>query len=292
MSETLDALMLGMEDFPTIPDVVLEVTRELEREDCELPSITQKIAMDGVLASRIVQTARSPIFGGMMQDASVEQAIMRLGIPGTRDTVLAVGLMNTLPPLPAPLSLTSFWSLGLGSALSARQLARDFGYDRPEVAYLAALVHSLGEAYLALKHTERFITAFDGAHARRQSVEGALEDEFGVGHPAVAGRLLESWNFPEEVVDAVAHHLEPEKSTDNALLASLVYTADRICRDLRLAPEDPGHRDRAWVTELPAEIIARVEDLGYPDITFYLIEQREFLRHVEDIVRATFSIPT
>ena len=29
--------------------------------------------------------------------------------------------------------------------------------------------------------------------------------------------------------------------------------------------------------------------VGYPDISYYLLEQREFLKFVEDTVRSTFS---
>lgn len=89
-------------------------------------------------------------------------------------------------------------------------------------------------------------------------------------------------------MDAVRHHLEPSASELDETLPAIVFAADRICRDLGLALPDAGHTERACVEEIPAAFMQKIDEIGYPDITFYLLEQREFLAYVADTVRSTF----
>ena len=35
--------------------------------------------------------------------------------------------------------------------------------------------------------------------------------------------------------------------------------------------------------------MSKIDSIGYPDITFYLMEQQEFLSYVSDTVRSIFS---
>jgi HD-like signal output (HDOD) protein len=287
--DPLDELTRDLDRFPTLPEVATRVIRMLENPDCDLTEVADAISLDPVLTGRIVQIASSPAFGLQMQKATLRQAILRLGIKETRSVVVSVAVMSTVPELPDPLDLHDFWTLGLGTALSARQLAIEFCHPEPEAAYLAGLVHSLGEAYLAVLFTDRFREAVMAAQEHEIPFERAIESEFGVGHPAVSAALLRTWGFPNGVLDAVAHHLRPDEAPSDKLLATVVFAADRICRDLGLAPAEPGRAERAWVLEIPREIISRIESLGYPDITYFLIEQREFLRHVAEFVRQTFA---
>ncbi len=286
----LDRLTRDIEDFPTLPDVALRVNGAFEDPEFELAEVAAMIGQDPVLASRIVRLSRSPIFGGGSGgDTDLEQAILRLGAKETKNAVTAVAIMNTLPELPEPVTLVSFWTLSLGSAMSARQLALDLGIVAPEQAYLAGLVHTLGEAYLAIQFTERYRAAIDRSTENSAPLELTISREFEVSPAVIGARLLRTWRFPEAIAEAVEYHLVPQDAPEQKLLAGIVFAADRICRDLRLAPKDPGHTDQAWVGEIPHDFMQRIEALGYPDITYYLIEQREFLKSVEDSVRATFA---
>ena len=57
--------------------------------------------------------------------------------------------------------IRSFWTLGLASGILGRRLAEDLGYANPDEAYLAALVHLIGSALLAVEFTPRFEQAIE-----------------------------------------------------------------------------------------------------------------------------------
>lgn len=287
--DALEELVKQIDQYPTLPDVAIRVERELANEDCGLDRIGAMIELDPALASRIMKLANSAIFGSAQPTDSVTTAILRLGTREVRNAVLTVAVMQALPALPAPYDLRSFWTLGLASGIVCRRLAKDLGYPNPEEAYLAGLVHLMGSAFLAVSFTPRFQRAVETAWADGVLVDGSIAEEFGCHASVVGARLLEEWNFPSSIVEAVRHQLTPDCAGDAEFLASLVFAADRICRDLDLDVEDPAHSQDAWITEIPDGLKTRIESSGYPDITFYLIELKDSLAMIEDFASSVFQ---
>ncbi len=285
---TLSELLEDLDSFPTIPAIARRVIEELENEECDLDRVADLVSKDALLTARTFRLVKTPLYSGQMPVNSLQEAIMRMGRKELRNLAFSVGIIEALPDLPLPLTLESCWTLGLASALSAQHLAGEIGYPDPERAYLAGLVHSLGEAYLAINHTERYRRAIESAREAEVSYETGLANEFGVSHPEIAAEVLRIWEMPAAVVDVVLHHLQPSEAED-PMLAGIVFAADRICRDLQLTEKDAGHQERAWVEEIPPELMSKIDDIGYPDITFYLMEQKEFLDYVRDSVHSVFG---
>ena len=63
-------------------------------------------------------------------------------------------------------------------------------------------------------------------------------------------------------------------------------------RPIGISIGEADHPDQAWVAEIPAEFLDRITGLGYPDVTFYLMEQREFVNQVREVVEVTFAAMT
>ena len=104
----------------------------------------------------------------------------------TRNLVLTAAVIDVLDPKSCPLDLREFWKLGLASAISARRIARDVRYGMVDQAYLGALVHSMGEAVLAVFYPDRFLKAIDEARDQGCSLVESVWAEFGFTHPALA----------------------------------------------------------------------------------------------------------
>lgn len=289
MNPALAPLLEHVEKFPTLPDVVLRVSRALLDPEVDLQGVAQLVELDSALAAHLIRAANSPPFGGASID-SVGRALGRLGTEQARSAVTTVALLKAAPKLPAPYSVRSFWVLGLASAVLARRIARDVAYSDPEQAYLAALVHCLGEAYLTIEHTERVRAAMQSWRELGGDVEHYLSKEFGCEVPEVTAGLLACWNFPPVIIEAVRWHGSPDcTSGDQALLASIVLAADRLCRSLGLAGACHGRDEKAWIEDVPCALQARLAQHGYPDLTFYLLDLHDDLREVERFANSVFA---
>jgi HD-like signal output (HDOD) protein len=290
--ESLKELTQYIDRFPTLPRLALGAAEALDDPDCDLRRVADLIALDPVLAAQVIRMANSALFAGTARTDSLVTAISRLGLRETHNTVMTVAVMNTIPSLPEPLSVHDFWTQGLGTALCSKHMAKGLGYTNAAQAYLGGLVHSLGEAYLAIFFTDRYRKALDAAQTNKTPKEVAIAEEFKIGHPDLCARILRKWNFRKAVTEAVKFHLTPDLAPREKVLASILFAADRIWRDLGIGIGEADHSDQPWVAEIPAEFLDRITGLGYPDVTFYLMEQREFVSQVREVVQVTFAAMT
>ncbi len=89
---------------------------------------------------------------------------------------------------------------------------------------------------------------------------GRSADEFDTSPTRVSTAIVRHGSMPDDVLEAVEHHLEPNRAPTDLFLAAIAFS-----------------------------VVHRIEQLGHPDIRSYLMEQRDFLFQVEGTVRATFS---
>jgi len=272
-----------------IPEVALRAQQMLDDPDVHLGKLADVLGADPVLSVRIARLADSPLYGARGTALSLRQAVQRLGIPETRRVVMTVAVMNALPELPPPMSVHVFWRLGLGSALIGRQLAEDIKFARPEQAYLACLVHTIGEATLAINRPQEFGKAFQNASKQGLELHAALRQTFGVGPAELTAHMLRLWGFPREICEAVEFYLDARAAPEQRLLASIVFAADRMCRGLGLAPEESGEGAEDWPSQIAPELCERFAEIGYPDPTDYLLVRLQFMTGVEELIAKTFG---
>ncbi len=268
--QAVEQLIREPERLPTLPSVATRALEELERKDCDFEEVASLVALDPVIAARVLRLANSAFFGAQRKADSVEEAIARLGIRECRSLILTVALMEAVPDLPAPHNAKVFWTLSLASALIAERLARDIGYDRPERAYLAGLVHLLGEAVLAIQFTDRFRRACAVTKRDGLPLAVSLTEEFGCDHAALTAKILERWAFPEPVIDAVRVQFTPTARCSDPLLPCLIVAADGICRDRGLGLQENGRRPREWISLLPEHFASGLREAGYADLAVYM----------------------
>ncbi len=287
--DPLKELLVQADNLPTLPDILIRIETELGNPECDLRKVAELMALDPVLTGRLIRMANSALFGGCGRTTSTVDAIMRLGARETRSLVITAAVIQVLDTKSSMFDLREFWTLGLASGICARQIARDLRHSVPDQAYLGGLVHCLGEAILAVHFPERFAKALTEARIEDSDLVQATWAEFGFTHPVLCCHVLERWNFPTAVIEAVEYHLEPDEAPNEKLLASILLAADRICRELGFASFEPSDEDRVWLADIPGEFTRLLLDVGYPDLDFYVTEQKEQLTEVGTLVNSVFS---
>jgi HD-like signal output (HDOD) protein len=284
--QTADVLLWDG-DLPTIPAVHSRLMSALQRDDADVGPIARLIEMDAPLAARIVRLASSPVFSPR-PIRSLRDAVVRLGIAELRNVVFTCAVIGALPRACAALEISRFWKLSLGAAISARRIARDAAIPEPELAYLGGLVHALGELVFALRAPEQFRAAWARAGGGGDELAAELWSEFKLTPPELAGRLLERWAFPERVIEAVRHRLEPLEAPGEALLASALFAANRICFELGL-----GWSERAcaehWSERIAPQLLRALATRGHTNLGEYLEIHRELHADVANAVEVLFS---
>jgi HD-like signal output (HDOD) protein len=110
----------------------------------------------------------------------------------------------------ARLTLAAHQEHALRVATLARTIAG--GGALADDAFLAGVLHDVGELVLAAQRPEWLTQAATLAGARRIPLHEAEAELFGVSHAEVGAYLVGLWGLPFRIVEAVAHHHVPSRA--------------------------------------------------------------------------------
>ena len=173
------------------------------------------------------QTAWSGEFGAPRSanpHCSLLQAILRLGIPESRRTLLASCLAGLFASKP----LQDLWEHSQAVAQKARDLAPLAGID-PDTAFIAGLLHDIGRLAFARLPAQLRIIEQNWLAAGFPVVYAECL-AYGIDHAALGAECLRAWGLPDNIVEAVEFHHRPECSRSR--LSALVTLADDFSEDL------------------------------------------------------------
>jgi HD-like signal output (HDOD) protein len=236
--------------LPPFNPVLAKLMATLAREDVMLTDLADWIEKDAVLAGNVLRIVNSAAYGRAASVSSVRQAIAILGTVKLRNIILAmqVARMMTQLKLPKGWSDTRFNQHAIGTALMADLLAQYMPVDYAEGAFIAGLMHDLGKLMFAVGLPEAYTEV---CQMQKESGRPAIECEselLGVTHPELSLAVLEKWQLPVPVRNAVRHHHAPEESTAALLsLSRAIQLADQAVNQLGITlfpvnapPSDPS----------------------------------------------------
>jgi len=250
----LRTLAGGVDALPSPPALFTAIEAALARPETGVAELAHIVERDGALTAKLLQLAGSSFFGLPRRVTSVAQAITCLGVAVVRALVLSHELTGlALGRLPSGFSLDAYQAHAMAAARLARHVARDTPHAADD-AFLAAMLHDVGELLLAARAPEVFARA--RAHASEHGVppheaEAALWG--GVTHAEVGAYLLGLWGLPDAVVEAVAYHHGPARAGVRRFeTVAAVHVADVLAHEA--APDDVDGRAACTAPGL---------DLGY-----------------------------
>lgn len=98
-----------------------------------------------------------------------------------------------------------FWRHAVTTASAAWRLCERTAEVDSSDAYAAGLLADLGTLLLAQVETDHYVTLYRGKESGADLVATERE-RYGFDHAAVSARLLERWEFPNKLTDAIREH--------------------------------------------------------------------------------------
>jgi putative nucleotidyltransferase with HDIG domain len=220
-----EELIARIGELPPIPQVAqraLELIRDPESSTSDLAGV---LAMDEAMSSLVLRWANSAYYGLKYPVSTVQQAVVYLGQRTLHSLILAASVASLLDR-PAPgyaLGRGELWRHSLGMAAGARILAAKFGSQAAEEAYYAGLLSDIGKLAFEVLLRNVDTSTPDWTAGSFEEMERA---HFGIDHTDLGAVLARRWRLPNALVDAIAHHHQPSKASEGAVLAAAVHVAD------------------------------------------------------------------
>ena len=222
--------LFSVTDLTALPHVLVELVEACYRVDATFDELAVWVEKDPAMCAQVLALAGSR---GLLADRellSFPNLLAKLG----RHAIKALALTNATRQAEqigndeALDALIEFWKRSTRCALTSRQLARLTGYESPDEAYLAGLLHNIGQLVLASRHPQQFASLKAATQLDTQQL--LLEQEqFGVGHTELGAELIESWGLNSYMADAARYHHQPlGYMLDAHPLVKVVFLADKL----------------------------------------------------------------
>lgn len=258
----MSSLVVHATKLPPAPQVYGRLVAAINDGDCSLDRMAELVRLDTAISSQLLRIANSVIFGFRTQAASVEEAVLRVGL---KELHRIVGLCASFEVFQGDTALygttaNQLWQNAITTAVAMEKLAHSTGAD-PALAYTTGLLRSIGKMVLA-RHAAGTVEPFVDEGIPLPEWENRT---FGVNYAQVDAALCELWRFPKPIANALRDHLSPLSGASASalphllVLASLVAT--RLGRGLpgeaALWDRDPVRLEKAGVEEYRLDDVER-----------------------------------
>jgi HD-like signal output (HDOD) protein len=192
-------------ELPPLPVVAEQILQQVTGEYVDIPRLAKTIEQDPGLLARIIGIANSAYFGCPDRIYTVNQAIVRvLGLSMVKSLALSIVLSNPFRVSQCPgFQLERYWYQAMSTALLAQRLAKYARTEGPEFsdhAYLAGLLHNLGE--LVMVHLFPYEMADVYRHPGEKTPAGVLQTQdqiVGINYLETGFILARKWHLPKDI---------------------------------------------------------------------------------------------
>jgi HD-like signal output (HDOD) protein len=222
--------------LPTLPEVALQVREITDNPDSGIFQLVEVISKDAALTARIIKVCNSPLIRGSREIDNLNLAVSRLGMTYTSNlaTGLAMEQMFQATSEMIDRRMREVWSVSTEIAGICHVLASHYTNLKPDQATLAGLIFQIG-ALPILKYVE------DNDIAINSIMLDNLIDEL---HPLIGSRILEKWDFPEDLRMVPTESCNYSRKVRQADYSDVVMVA----RLQSLAGTDDSVNEMDWST--------------------------------------------
>ncbi|MAO23650.1 MAG: hypothetical protein CMJ35_10515 [Phycisphaerae bacterium] len=220
----------------TLPEVTLRIIELVEEPSSTAQDLHEVISNDPALCSRILKVVNSSFYGLPGQIASINRAIVMLGLNAVKNIAIAASLAKLFRggELTPFFSAKELWDHSNAVAITSKMISDRLGMGLGDEAYLAGLIHDIGIMVEMQYDRSNLIDALDRCNADvsgKPSVS-LLDTEaevFGASHQDFGKGLCEKWKFPTPFMAAAGyHHCPTEAPTEAKKIVYVVHAADKI----------------------------------------------------------------
>ena len=206
--------------LPSYFGVIGQLLSLLDSENSNMPEIVRLVESDQALASRTLTVVNSSFYGLPRQIGRLDEAVIYLGLNELRNMAMAVAMNDITGGI-----RTEEWTHTLAVAHLADRLHSTRRFETrledQKWVYAAGLLHDIGRLFLSRNYMVLYGRILSVCKDRDELID-CEQKIFGYDHAAVGGFMLRQWRIPDQIVEAVAHHHNPQ---DNPL-ARTIQLAD------------------------------------------------------------------
>jgi HD-like signal output (HDOD) protein len=271
--EELQDRIKTIANLPTLPHIASRLMQIVNSPSTSADTVASLVSQDVSLSAKVLRLANSAFYGVPKSINTLNNAVIILGFKIIQTMVLSLTVFDMFvsgeDDSEAVFDRNDFWhhslKCGVISRLLAHRRKRNFALD-PEEAFCAGLLHDVGKVVMEQYLNFDLNKALRHAGANDISFFEAEKSVLGYTHCDVASWLTGSWSLPDEIVQPLVYHHEPEEAVICADSVMACHIADILSK------VDIGSETEVEETVEVLEFKARVLGLSSKDLREILNE--------------------
>ena len=223
----LKRILNQVKSFPGMPATAARLMPLLQSPHASVDQIEDILRYDPGLTANILKLTNSAYFGLPSQVSSVRQAVLLLGWKRLLQLVMTM-CMSAIMKKPIPgyeLPRGELWRHSVAVSVAADLLIASLNINDVDEVFTAALLHDIGKMVLG-SYVLEDLAKIKEMVSKGISFEVAEYVVLGTNHAAIGARILQSWSLPQELVNAVRWHHDPDSCESRCMLSDVVHVAN------------------------------------------------------------------
>ena len=247
-SGNFDAIFKKVE-IPPLPMAVSRLLAEINQPEPDTDLLVNLISSETGIAAKVIKTVNSALFSLKMPVSDVKRAVTVLGLQHIRSIALAFATMDSLPEPEARLfDHQAFWTDSLMRAIMARSFSKKLRGEQSEEAFTASLLADIALPVLLSVWTEYYEPVIAEWHDSPNRLSELEREHFGWDHAQAGAWIVQSWDFPEEMVCYLGvHNLSMEMIVEQGLNDTIVTPIALAALSPSVLKPDPKRSEQVYL---------------------------------------------
>ncbi|MFT3847995.1 MAG: HDOD domain-containing protein [Propionivibrio sp.] len=224
--------------LPSLPEVVHHLMHSINDESADIDTLAHHINSDPVIVARLLAAANAVGSGLLTHIYSAKQAFLVLGANRVSSIILASVLSHRFDHQGSGFDTRLLWRHSLGVATCAQIVAEECGFN-PDMAFTGGLLHDIGQLLMYIASPADYLRVLDLRTTTDAPLLDAERSVFGYSHTEAGKTLAVAWRLPEEIIEAILAHHEPDELGSE--IGNLIHVSEVLSHALDLG-EQPNNR--------------------------------------------------
>ena len=225
-------------EIATLPEVTIKIIEIVEDSKSTARDLHEVIKNDPALSVKVLKVVNSAFYGLPGQVASVDRAIILLGLSAVKNIAIAASIARLFKGkrISEHFSAADLWRHSVAVAVIGRAIAKCSPHPGlTDEIFVAGLIHDIGTLVERQIFPDQFSQIIDRCMAGEGNFRQCERDIIGADHQAFGVGLTTKWKFPRHLRAAVGFHHNPESlSVGLRNMAVLIQMADIVCCQERI----------------------------------------------------------
>ena len=284
IDKNLEAQLKNCSNLPSLPAVAIKIIEASKDPDIGLNEVASLISSDPAIAAKLLKMANSPLYSRRRTVSNLREALTLLGFNASLSVALSFSLFHELKS-DSRLSYNHdiYWKRSILSAEIARMLGARLCLSHLEDLFLSGLLQDIGILVLDSLPAAIIAEPDELPHSHDQHVQ-LEQQQLGTDHSHIGAWLLKSWNFPQQMVNAVLYsHTLINKEVGDNLTDNKFHTCLSFSGSLADLWLDENPNELLQSTLEAAEILLGLDKDAFHDLITAINNQLETISNLFEI---------